>query len=216
MNFPFDFFAHPNQMSSDHLPTICCTSEILKQTKDTKFDYAKANWRKYRQLITNDITELPIPSEKEDINSSVESFSRILLNAQRESIPKIRFNNKPQILTFTKQMIQFKNRLYRQMQRTIDVALKHSLKATINAMQRQMEQGAKHHLKRRQETLDTVKEIQMLIELKLPALFPKTIQIERTYLQIFLKKRTREQHPLHMKTTELLCNQSTHSIPPQT
>lgn len=129
---------HRDQMASDHAPTICSSSEFFLHAPNIRFDYSKANWCKYRQLIAASTKDLPIPSNSAQIDSAVESFTKILLDAQRSCIPTHSFDNKPQIAIFTKQMIQFKNTLNRQMQRSLDANEKRSMKTTINKLQKKI------------------------------------------------------------------------------
>lgn len=138
VNSPFDFFTHQDQMSSDHTPTICCTHGMTARTVIERFDYHKANWRIFRQLIESEANLLAIPSSHAEIDEAFRTFSNVVLNAQRNSVPTIASNNKPQIADFTKQLIQFKNTLNRQMQRSIDTIAKRTLKATINRLQREI------------------------------------------------------------------------------
>lgn len=138
VNLAIDFFTHQDQMSSDHAPTICCTHGTTARTMNERFDYHRANWRIYRQLIESDTNSLTVPSTHAEIDAAIDSFSNIVMNAQRNSVPTIAFNNKPQISDFTKQLIQFKNILNRQMQRTTDSDAKRSMKSTINRLQREV------------------------------------------------------------------------------
>lgn len=138
VNFAFDFYAYPDQISSDHKPTICNVSESIALSFNTRFEYSKANWRKYRQTIELEVKELPIPISQAEIDRLIEYFTNMILNARSESVPTIVFNNKPQITSFTKQLIQFKNNMIRQMQRTPDDNVKRTLKTTINALQKEI------------------------------------------------------------------------------
>lgn len=140
VNFAFDYSTHPDQMMSDHTPTICRTTVFYQQSLNQRFNFSKANWIKYRQLVEVNTNGLRIPLNNEQTDSAIESFSNILLDAQSKSVPLHSFEHKPLISVFTKQLIQFKNMMYRQMQRATDANVKFNMKTTINKLQKKIKE----------------------------------------------------------------------------
>lgn len=137
VNFNFEYFTHAEQMGSDHTPTICTTNENVAQTINTKFNYGRANWRKFSSIIENNIATIATPPTLSEIDPAIESFANLMLHAQRKSIPiKMQRINKPPISPFTKEIIQFKNTLKKQWQRTSERFEKQLLKQTINKLQK--------------------------------------------------------------------------------
>lgn len=72
VNFAFDFHAYPDQISSDHKPTICSASEEIARPSNKRFDYSEADWRGFRQTIETEVDELPIPSSQSEIDRLIE------------------------------------------------------------------------------------------------------------------------------------------------
>lgn len=135
-NFGFDFFTHPDQMGSDHMPTVCTINGQFQHIATKTFDYSRVNWQLFRQTVEMETNALPIPYNNDEIEAAVNSFGKILLVARNKCVPTKSITNKPKINTFTKQMIQLKNMLSRRMMRSPNSNESRSLKSAINKLQK--------------------------------------------------------------------------------
>lgn len=138
VNFSFQLAAHPDQMSSDHVPVICSTAGNINSVSKTCFDYSKANWRKYRHIIDHSTADLVQTTTANDIDLATEQLISIILNARAKCIPTKTINNRSQISDFTKQIIALKNIIQRQCQRTQCQTEKRKLKRIVNKYQKKI------------------------------------------------------------------------------
>lgn len=148
VNFAFNIFTHPNQISSDHTPVICCTLGEFEETHKEMFNYHEADWNKFRRFIDNNVTEIPVPVSIENIDNAIEDFTSMVLNARTNSIPLIchKQNHFPQHI---KQMIQVKNALKRDWQRTHTSPEKRQIKSELNKMQKLIDKMVSHDINER-------------------------------------------------------------------
>lgn len=126
VNFAFDISVHENHMTSDHAPIICNANGSITHTHKIVYDFRKANWSRYQQLIHNAITDYQIPSTKNGLNDAIVRFTNAILSARSDSIPRktnrsMSNSSRTQISPHTKQLIQRKNALKRIWSRTHSV-----------------------------------------------------------------------------------------------
>lgn len=233
VNFSFEYNNYFDQMTPDHMPTIRCTNVHYHQSSNIRFDFSRANWRSFRRRVENSINALQIPTNKTQIDSAIESFTNILIEAQNACIPTHSFDNKPQISVFTKQLILFKNSLVRRMQRSSDVNSNRELKTTINKLQKKItELVADDHSEFWDKKLSKIpkggKKLWKLAKefkgkadsnankIKITGLKRLAILTEQIVWLIFLKRRTKLPHHSLMPMMALFVSQSMHSIPFQT
>lgn len=137
-NIAFNLSTHANQMPSDHMPVYCYIRARLETQNIKIYDYHRADWRKYRHFIDNNIGPLPNIATCADIDSQIERFSHILLRARGLCVPEKTFNTRFELSTKTKHMIQIKNSIKRRWQRTILEPAKTILKNELNYTQKQI------------------------------------------------------------------------------
>lgn len=136
VNFTFDLFTHIDQMSSDHAPVICNVLGTSTVTSRKIFDYSKADWKKYRQIIESRLVNAPIPATEAEVNSAIKSFTEIIISARSSAVPIKNQRTKTKISTETLSMIQHKNRLKRLWQRAGTWTEKQQIKCELNRMQK--------------------------------------------------------------------------------
>lgn len=136
VNFAFDITTHINQISSDHAPVICNVSGPCSFTPKKVFDYAKANWNKFRRSIDNRINDIPAPSVTTEIDIALSKFTDMITSARSLSVPLSTSQRKSNISAEAKRLIQHKNYLKRIWQRTHTSPLKQLLKSELNKLQK--------------------------------------------------------------------------------
>lgn len=110
-------------------------SWILSLLNQESFDYSKADWRKYRRLIENNIDDIQISYSIMAIEIAFTKFTELIINARSASVPTKEIQAKTKISPETKRLIQFKNKLRRIWQRTSSLATKQLLKTELNKIQ---------------------------------------------------------------------------------
>lgn len=134
VNFPFELDTHPNHISSDHAPIICQTQLNMASNRRKMLNYRGADWNGFRRFL--DTHTLEPPSSPASIDSQIERFSALILQARDRFVPEVVRKNKFEISQQTRQFIQHKNSMKRQWQRTNDESRKAALKRDINRLQR--------------------------------------------------------------------------------
>lgn len=107
------------EIPSDHLPILCslnCSS--YKTTDIGHFNYKFANWRKFKDIINQNLTlSVQRYHSKLAIDQEVEKFTNLVLNARNSSVPKIsptRDNTLPDdILHYIAERKKFKRKYQR-------------------------------------------------------------------------------------------------------
>lgn len=135
VNFAFDIVTSSEQISSDHSPVLCNVHGVSDCSTKKSFDYSKADWRKYRRLIENNINDIQISDSIMAIDIAFTKFTELVINARTASVPTKDFHAKTKISAETKRFIQFKNQLRRIWQRTSSLATKQLLKTELNKIQ---------------------------------------------------------------------------------
>lgn len=82
-----------DELNSDHIPVVISVNNITNYAyAETEFfDYMRADWNKFRNIISDKLVLNLAPKNTCDIDSSVEKLTSIILNAAQASIPKRKF-----------------------------------------------------------------------------------------------------------------------------
>lgn len=144
VSFAFELFTHADQMSSDHTPVICNIFGSCNFSSRKIFDYSKADWKKYRQIIEMRLKNTPIPTTEAEVNQAIASFTEIIINARSTSVPIKIQRIKTKISNETRAMIQYKNRTKRLWQRAHTTTEKQQLKCELNRLQKLVDRMVKH------------------------------------------------------------------------
>lgn len=89
------FISNPltiNDLSSDHLPVSFSLSTTTPRIENLVFNFQLADWRKYSSYLNNSIKNNFIHTTLDSSNAiddSIEYFSGLLLEAVRQSVPKV-------------------------------------------------------------------------------------------------------------------------------
>lgn len=132
----FNLCIHNDHFSSDHAPIICSTSSIIQHTQQKIFDYAKANWKRYRCIINEKINELPTPNTTAEIDIAFEQFTELIQTSKIACVPVKSSKHFSPITDNTKKLIQMKNSMKRRWQRCINVHVRQQLKHELNQLQK--------------------------------------------------------------------------------
>lgn len=135
-NIHFNLATHYDHFMSDHAPIICTTNTNIRHTQQKNFDYARANWNRYRRIIDEKISDFPIPNNKNEIDIAIEKFTELVQSAKVACIPVKSSSIYSPISANTKQMIQRKNALKRRWQRCTNEHQKQQLKRQLNKSQK--------------------------------------------------------------------------------
>lgn len=137
-----------NELSSDHLPVLFTVdtnpSEIA--TDNTKYCYARANWRRFQRVI-NERIDLNNPNldinDVASIDSAIDFFKNSILHAETCSVPKLpsRPYEVPDIPENTRQLIRLRNRRRRQWIRSKDPFYKVIVEALNNRIREECAQS---------------------------------------------------------------------------
>ncbi|XP_064862156.1 probable RNA-directed DNA polymerase from transposon BS [Oncorhynchus nerka] len=82
-------FSVSHDVGSDHLPVLASFSLQLQQAPEKqRYNYKKADWDKYRNCITDNITNIAVPTQNpKDLDQLAERIGSILIQAREETIP---------------------------------------------------------------------------------------------------------------------------------
>lgn len=138
VNFTFQLSTRAGQLFSDHEPVVCEIDENRQQIASKTFDYKKADWNKFRRLIDLKLRTFQLPESSTDIDNAFNDLTKTILEAQTHSIPIKSVKNRTHISHETKKLIQAKNTLKRQWQRTHTELEKRRLKSEVNRLQKQI------------------------------------------------------------------------------
>lgn len=143
VDFRFELSTIAGHLASDHDPVLCAIEHETQHLVKKQFDYPKADWNKYRRIIESRTQSLISPTSNTEIDQSINDFSRLILEAQAESIPLKKNIVRPNISSHTKQLIHSKNALKRRWQRTHIEPEKSRLKSELNRLQKQINNTVK-------------------------------------------------------------------------
>lgn len=126
-----------NDLSSDHLPVKFEVNSEFPSKFDKIFDFPKADWQKFRSIISEKlsaISEVNIQnSDNDSVDLKIKKFSDLVKNAANNSIPK----KKPYFFRYpsSEQIDNFKK--YRNMYRTLYIKTNNpSFKSCVNQLNR--------------------------------------------------------------------------------
>lgn len=89
-----------NDLSSDHLPVIFHISSKFVSNDNKIFDFSKADWPKYRNIIEDGISinesHIPQNNSRQSIDSNIDFLTNLIKTATDSSIPK----KNPQIFRY--------------------------------------------------------------------------------------------------------------------
>lgn len=109
---PIELTTHNDQMQSDHRPVISTNGEFERPVLK-RYDYSKADWNKYRRIMDHNINSITSLESIDEIDRSIESFTKYIYDARANSIPLQRIIFHTAISPETRQLIQLKNTLRR-------------------------------------------------------------------------------------------------------
>lgn len=132
----FNLVTHHDLFLSDHAPIICTTNSNVYHTQQKIFNYAKANWKQYRRIITEKITELPTPNTATDIDIAFEKFAALIQSTKISCVPVKSSKIYSPISDNTKHIIKIKNAVKRRWQRCTVGYEKQHLKGELNKLQK--------------------------------------------------------------------------------
>lgn len=82
-----------NIFSSDHVPVVFEAALVINYEKERRFNYKKANWPKFRDIINLNITDViasPIINEI-DVDNQIHQLQKIVKKRSRNSHSQRRF-----------------------------------------------------------------------------------------------------------------------------
>lgn len=82
-----------NSLPSDHLPVQCTISNEGLADKNHIYKFSKANWNRYRSIITRNMEAINLNSV-EEIVQMVSNFEEEIKAAIEISVPKVQFSTK--------------------------------------------------------------------------------------------------------------------------
>lgn len=102
-------------LSSNHLPVFAIFNDKVTRRPITKFNYSKADWPKYRQLLNSHIfLSSEVYKTTNEVDSSITNFQAALIDARDLCVPSSTIKpSKSSLSRRTKRLIQKKNRLRR-------------------------------------------------------------------------------------------------------
>ncbi|KAG5681565.1 hypothetical protein PVAND_010984 [Polypedilum vanderplanki] len=124
-----------NDLSSDHMPILFSFSKILSLDERRIFNWKKANWKKFKDIVNTNSVELtnrPINST-DDIDNIIQSLTENIIQASIVSIPKkkpyrFRYPFSSRLDLLCKERTRLRNRY--------KVTLRHEYKSLINQLNR--------------------------------------------------------------------------------
>lgn len=115
-----------NELDSDHLPILIDLNAKIKTQKQREFlNYARADWSRFRNYVNNNFRMITQLKSTADINKAVDSLTKVIQEACKISIPKIKNKINTDVLdedTIT--LIKIRNNLRRKFQRNKNPAAK--------------------------------------------------------------------------------------------
>lgn len=132
VNFRFQLSTLPGQLCSDHDPVMCEIDEKITYAPNNSFNYRNADWKRFRRIIDVKLHSLRQIKSSSDIDDVITEMSNIMLDARSENIPVKTSISRSKISPDTKRMIQWKNKVKRQWQRSQNEPDKTILKSELN------------------------------------------------------------------------------------
>lgn len=126
-----------DDLASDHCAVVCEINTATFYASMSRLNYRKANWLRYRDLITDGIHGFIAPQSINEVDTAIDQLTSLIVTARDEAIPRIEFNPDPAKLgADTIKTIREKNNLCRRWRRSTDPTEKSRLKTTINLLQK--------------------------------------------------------------------------------
>ncbi|VVC89879.1 unnamed protein product, partial [Leptidea sinapis] len=125
-------------LSSNHFPVFAKFNKIITRRPITKYNFSKADWTKYRQILNSNINlSSSIYKTTTEIDLAISDFQNTILAARNESVPTIVVKpwSMPALPRRVKRLIQQKNRLRRYAAAENDIAVRHLLKLKARKLQ---------------------------------------------------------------------------------
>lgn len=135
-HFAFDQIAAEGELNSDHTPIICSILSTPETSKPSSiYNYRSVNWPLYHQELLKDLPNIFNLDSCENIESAIDILQGTIKNARAKAVKKIfPHAHMNKIARDTQQTIKLRNVLKRQWQRAHDPTERHSLKASLNAL----------------------------------------------------------------------------------
>lgn len=131
-----------NVLLSDHTPVIISFQANTERQPPAMIpDYKRANWMKYQQIINSNIDLETNLNSTNSIEKAIEDLVALIKLAKNESVPVTKKRDPVQNISHSaKMMIQHRNSLLRQKQRTHCPIYKALLKTMINKCNKDIDQ----------------------------------------------------------------------------
>lgn len=145
-----------NDLSSDHIPVLLqLNDQIPESVNILKPNYKKANWKKFREIITEKLIITPRLLSNDEIDIETDKITNLIQTAMEKSIPNQIVNNrKLQIPDNIKQLITDRNKCRKYWQKTRNIDWKNRMIILNKDIQIQMKEHKNNIWKTKLENLN--------------------------------------------------------------
>lgn len=134
-------------LSSNHLPVMFRIKIKFQRTVLKRFNYAKADWKRYRSTLNSNISlSSQVFKTEEEIDFVVSNLTQNIIAARDDAVPLTRVSAGPHPLPRKiKRLIKYKNRLRRVDQKETDPEVRKNVRAQITFLSKSINTGIKCH-----------------------------------------------------------------------